>query len=155
MLGQIELGKSTPTIRILSRVAAAFGVPLSAFLTEQQHPGTVVLRRQESKVLKSEDGTFASRALFPWHGARNVEFYELSLEPRSLENALPHPAGTTENLVVGNGEVEIGVGEERFVLGAGDAIYFQADVTHYYRNPGDGPASAYLVMTYPESVNHV
>lgn len=61
MLGQIELGKSTPTIRILSRVAAAFGVPFSAFLAEQQHSGTVVLRRQESKVLKSEDGTFASR----------------------------------------------------------------------------------------------
>lgn len=77
------------------------------------------------------------------------------MEPRSLENALPHPAGTTENLVVGNGEVEIGVGEKRFVLGTGDAIYFQADVTHYYRNSGDGPALVYLVMTYPESVNHV
>ncbi len=37
-------------------------------------------------------------------------------------------------------------------LGAGDAIVFEADVPHTYRNLGDDEAVLYLVMAYVESV---
>jgi quercetin dioxygenase-like cupin family protein len=81
-----------------------------------------------------------------------VEFYELRLARGATERAEPHPPGTTENLVVTQGEVDIDVAGRHEVLRAGDAIVFPADVPHAYANSGAGDAVMYLVMTYAESV---
>ncbi|AKT36552.1 helix-turn-helix domain-containing protein [Chondromyces crocatus] len=148
MLGQIELGQSTPTINVLWKIARALGVPFSGLISEAATPGTVVMPSSRARVLRSHDGGFSSRALFPMDRPRSVEFYELHLARGAIELADPHPTGTTENLVVHVGTVEIVVGAERRTLAAGDAILFEADVPHSYRNAGDGEAVMYLVMTY-------
>jgi len=77
-----------------------------------------------------------------------VEFYELRLAPRSVEHADAHAPGTAENLIVTEGSVEITVSGERRLLETGDAILFEADSPHSYRNPGSSEAVMYLVMTY-------
>lgn len=152
MLGQIELGQSTPTINVLWKIARALAVPFSALITDPTASRTRVLPAARAKILSSADGSFSSRALFPFDEPRNVEFYELHLKPRSLEVAEPHPPGTVENLVVASGQMEITVGEELHSLGPGDAIQFEADAPHQYRNPSDQEAVVYLVMTYGEKV---
>ncbi len=96
------------------------------------------------------DGTFSSRALFPFDKPRTVEFYELKLARRSHERADPHPPGTTENLIVTSGALEMVVGTERHLLGPGDAILFDADVAHQYRNNSDTESTMYLVMRYAD-----
>lgn len=152
MLGQIELGQSTPTINVLWKIARALEVPFSALISSRARAGAQVLPADRAKRLMSHDGAFSSRALFPFDEPRRVEFYELRLAPLSSEHADPHPPGTTENLVVSSGAVEITVDSERHLLGTGDAILFEADVPHVYRNPGDTEAVMYLVMTYAETV---
>lgn len=150
MLGQIELGQSTPTINVLWKIARALGVPFSALISQQTSPGTTVLLASRAKALKSHDGSFSSRALFPMDRPRTVEFYELRLAPLAVEHADAHPPGTVENLVVTRGALELTVGQERRVLGTGDAILFEADVPHVYRNPEGDEAVMYLVMTYAQ-----
>ncbi len=152
MLSQVELGRSTPTINVVWRIARALEVPFSSLIAEDTSRGTSVLRRSEAKVLSSHDGTFTSRALFPFDKPRRVEFYELRLAPHGVEHADPHPPGTIENLAVAAGALELGVGERREVLTTGDAVVFQADVPHLYGNASDEEAVIYLVMTYPETV---
>jgi transcriptional regulator with XRE-family HTH domain len=153
MLGQIELGRSAPTIKLLWRIASAFDLPVSAFLARKQEAEATLLSPGRSKLLKSQDGKFSSRALFPFNGPRSVEFYELTLEPQCVEYADAHAPGTTENLVVARGEAEVVVGAAHtHVLKVGDAIYFKADLPHTYRNPGAEVAVLYLVMSYAERV---
>jgi transcriptional regulator with XRE-family HTH domain len=152
MISQVELGRSTPTINVVFRLTQALQVPFSALLTSRDARGLSVLKRTDAKVLSSHDGAFTSRALFPFDEPRRVEFYELRLAPRAEERADPHAPGTTENLVVSAGEVEIEVGGASSPLTAGDAMVFQADLPHAYRNAGDGEAVLYLVMTYTEPV---
>ena len=149
MLGQIENGKSVPTISTLWRVATALGVPFAQLLAADKVRHMAVLRAKDAKVLASSRGKFISRALFPFEDERHVEFYELRLAPRHREDAPPHQAGTRENLLVNQGGVEITVGgDPPCVLEAGDAILFEADQPHAYRNIGDTEAVMYLVMTY-------
>ena len=100
MLGQVELGQSTPTINVLWKIARALGVPFSALITNRAAGRTTVMPATRAKVLTSHDGAFSSRALFPFDEPRTVEFYELRLAPRSVERADAHPPGTVENLVV-------------------------------------------------------
>jgi transcriptional regulator with XRE-family HTH domain len=152
MLGQIELGQSAPTINVLWKISTALGVPFSGLIGQRQAGGVVVLRGENAKTLTSHDGSFRSRALFPFDEPRRVEFYELRLRGRGEEHADAHAPGTVENLVVSKGAVEIEVEGTRQVLAQGDAIVFEADAPHVYRNSGDEEAVLYLVMTYADTV---
>ena len=107
-----------------------------------------MLKKERAKILTSHDAKFSSRALFPFDEPREAEFYELRLSAHATEIADPHPPGTIENLVVTQGELEMVVGPETHSLGTGDAVFFEADVPHEYKNPGDVETIMYLVMTY-------
>ncbi|HET9958697.1 MAG TPA: XRE family transcriptional regulator [Polyangiaceae bacterium] len=150
MLGQIELGQSTPTINILWKIARALDVSFSALVADATAQNAVILKRSNARLLRSSDGSFTSRALFPVNASRSTEFYELHLAPGCLERGEPHPPGTLENLVVASGALQVSVGTRRYSLEAGDAITFQADVAHEYLNSAREPAVVYLVMTYAE-----
>ena len=152
MLGQIELGQSAPTINVLWKIARALEVTFSALISARTQSGALVLRSSESKILTSKDRSFSSRALFPFDEPRRVEFYELRLTAGSVEDADAHPPGTTENLVVTAGTVEIDVAGDTHRLEAGDSILFEADTPHAYRNAGKNEAVMYLVMTYAEEI---
>jgi len=153
MLSQIETGRSAPSISLLWKIATALGVPFATLLDSQKVQGTQVLRRQQAKILTSLDGKFTSRALFPFDGERKVEFYELRFAAGHTEHAEAHAPGTIENLILTRGRLEVRPGQEPAqTLAEGDAILFEADVPHSYRNPGDSEAIAYLVMTYVEAV---
>lgn len=153
MLGQIELGQSAPTINVMWKIARALDLPFSALIAAPRaQGGTRVIQAAKTKRLTSHDGSFSSRALFPFDEPRRVELYELELKKGAHENAEPHPPGTRENLVVARGKVKIVVAGEPHVLGTGDAILFEADVPHRYENVGDDDARMYLVMTYAAQV---
>lgn len=149
MLSQIELGRSTPTIKLLWKVARALGLPFSALIASgPASDETRVQRAVDARRLTSHDGQYSSRALFPTDQPRRSEFYELRIAPGRLERAEPHPPGTFENLVVTRGSVRISVGETEHQLGIGDAIFFRADGPHSYRNPGEVEAVMFLAMSY-------
>ena len=152
MLGQVELAQSAPTINVLWKIAQALDVSFSALIAAPRAGETLVLRASEARRLTSQDGSFSSRALFPLDEARRVEFYELKLTPFGIERADAHAPGTMENLVVGQGTVEIELLSARHVLHSGDALFFEASSPHVYRNPGAQPVVMYLVMTYPAPV---
>jgi len=153
MLGQIETGKSAPTIGLLWKVATALGVPFANLIATDDAHHAQVFRRTDAKLLSSSQGQFTSRALFPYDSERQVEFYELRLAPLHREDADAHASGTRENLVVAKGAVEVTAGSERpLILTEGDAILFEADVPHSYRNLGIDEAVLFLVMTYVEAV---
>lgn len=152
MLGQIELHQSAPTINLLWKIARALNVPFSALITDERHTPVKVLTAAQAKILTSADGKFKSRALFPFGEPRRVEFYELRLAPRATEVAEPHPPGTIENLIVTHGSLELCAGGQTHTLATGDAIQFEADRPHEYRNPSKEETVMYLVMTYTEQV---
>lgn len=153
MLGQIETGKSIPSISILWRIAGALDVPFATLMAEGESSPHTLLRKEDAKILVSTNGKFSSRALFPFVSARKTEFYELKIQPCHTEHAEAHAPGTYENLFVSQGTVEISLaGRSTFSLDAGDAILFEANVRHHYKNLSDSEAVIYLVMTHPETI---
>jgi transcriptional regulator with XRE-family HTH domain len=153
MLSQIELGQSAPTINLLWKVARALDVPFSSLIDRSGPDTPIVLSARSGRLLTNRRGTFTSRALYPVDDERHrTEFYELRLTAKGEERANPHPQGTSENLVVASGAVEIEVDHVAHRLDVGDAIVFGADVPHSYRNLGATEAVMYLVMTYAEGI---
>lgn len=150
MLGQVELGRSIPTVAVLWKVARALNVPLAAFLSADEPGGPKVLRGHRARWLTSANGRFSCRALFPPDQPRQQEFYEIRLAVGGLEEESPHPLGTRENLVVSRGIIDVRVDGDWHRLEAGDAIHFLADGPHAYRNVGLGEAVAFVVLAFTE-----
>ena len=69
-----------------------------------------------------------------------------------LATLVPPTDDGVENLLVTRGTLEMEIGAERHVLAPGDAILFEADKPHVYRNVGPDDLTMYLVMTYAEEV---
>ena len=148
LLGQIELGKTAPSVGVVWKLARAFDVQFSALLATAEPTETHVLRARAARRLVSPDGRFSSRALYPLGEQPDVEFYELFLAAHSREDALPHQRGTREHLVVTAGRLELVIDGQRFELDKGDAIVFGADVPHSYVNLAKDECWMNLVMTY-------
>jgi rhodanese-related sulfurtransferase/transcriptional regulator with XRE-family HTH domain len=151
-LGQIELGRTVPSLGTLWKIARAFEVPFAALLARAGSGQTRIFRQSSAKRIADADGRFSTRALFSPEDKRAFEFYELWLAGHGREDAEPHAPGTRENLVVTAGRLLLEIGNERHELGKGDAIEFTADVPHAYINPSSEECWVNLVMTYAEGV---
>lgn len=150
MLGQIELGRSMPTIGVLWKIARSLDMPLTAFTATLGERGLTILRADRGKVLSSADGKVLSRALFPSDNERRTEFYELRILAGGHEDLQTQSSGTLGNLVVTEGELELQVGTRAVRLSAGDAIQFNADSDYRLVNPADTVAVLFLVLSFSE-----
>ena len=151
MLAQIESARSVPSIKVLSKIAAALKVSVSAFLRRYAVHGFEHLPADRAARLLTSNGRFATRALYPDAEPVAAEFHELRIAPLHTEPGTRRPPGTMVHLVVSEGTLEISVHDRRQLLATGDAIVFDADQPHTLRNPGDTEARAFRVTVNPEA----
>jgi transcriptional regulator with XRE-family HTH domain len=153
MIGQIESAKSVPTVGLLARVAKALDVELANLVMTQEAPGHVILRGADAKLLQASGGKFTSRTLLSDAGGRGVEFHEVRIAPLHTEESEPHAPGTRESLIVARGTLAFSTVDKLAVtLNEGDALQFEADVSHSYRNPARVETVLYVVRTRSEHV---
>ncbi len=154
MLGQIETGKSAPTINLLGRIAEALKVSVASLISNPGAAGTVVVPRDRATIVTSGEGGFISRALFPWGDPQTVEIYEVTIGSAHDEAFAAASPGTKKSLVLLSGELLVTVGEDSPArLCNGDAILFNADAPHHFHNTGEAEAKAFLVVTALDGAN--
>ncbi len=147
MLGQIELGRSSPTVGVLWKIAQALDLPITALMSAPDSPATIVLPEAEAKLLVSGDKGFSSRALFPARARNRTGFYEVRLGPGTNERVEALPHGAVGNLVVLRGRLEITLRGQTYRLEKGDAFFYEADVPHLFRNLTEDEAVIYQVIS--------
>lgn len=147
-LGQIERGEANPSIATLWEIAKALRVEFSALVTA---PGTdrVVVRRGDVEPMVEDRGRLRTYPLFGLDPTLGFEVYSTEIDPGGHLEAVPHSEGTREVVTVLAGELVLTVGDERYVLGCGDAMRFAADLPHGYRNEGSGPTAFSMLVCYP------
>jgi quercetin dioxygenase-like cupin family protein/lambda repressor-like predicted transcriptional regulator len=151
LLETIASGQRAPSIDVLWKIANALGVPFGSLVATPRRGGAAIIRKSDENVLSSSDGAFRSRALTAFGLRPRVEIYELTIAPGHFEQSQAHTPGTSENILVVRGALEIITGREPpYIIGEGDAIHFDADVPHSYRNIGDEEAVAHLVLAYED-----
>jgi transcriptional regulator with XRE-family HTH domain len=145
MLGQIEQGKSVPSIRTLWQAAQALGVSVSWFL-ESQHDSSVLLIKPAKDVaspLTPGDGEL--RALhMPTEGHRD-EFYELRLAPGARLSLTTPAKPRRVNVALSEGVLEILIGEASYQLGSREALQFEGSDALTWHNPGLVETKAFVI----------
>jgi len=146
-LWQIETQRSNPSIGVLWKVASGLGLQFSE-LFGVAGSQVMMLRRAESPVVHSTDGTMESRLVSPPGGAVGVELYELKMLAHSKHQSAAHRAGTREVVTVLSGVLRLWVGSEQHQVAAGDSVAFPADRPHAYENPGQSEARYHDLIVY-------
>ena len=149
MLGQIERGDSSPTISTIWKIANGLKVPFTSLL-EAPHSDASLVKRTSQPALVDDDGRYRLYPIFPTESGRRFEIYTIEMDAGCSFEAEAHPAGTQEFLTVFSGEMLLRVGEQEYLVNAGDSLRFRADRPHCYQNPGQALAQVNLVIQYVE-----
>lgn len=149
MLSKIERGQVFPTLPTLLRIAMVFGVGLDHFFAQDSaRPLVAVVRANERMRLPAPPDTEAPAWRFESLDYpvpnRRMESFLAEFPPDSTPSA-PHQHGSAELIYMLDGELELTVGDEKFVLGKGDSVYFDSSVPHSYCRKGTAECSAVVV----------
>jgi transcriptional regulator with XRE-family HTH domain len=149
MLSQIEREQANPTLAVTLRIARAFGLSLGELL---EAPGAgssiTVIRADDHAFHYRSDKDCRIRTLSPLNLEKDVEFYEIRLQPGGALRSSPHFEGTREFLTVQKGRVRVESAGDAEELSAGASASYRADVAHAIINAGKGEAVVFLIVIY-------
>jgi transcriptional regulator with XRE-family HTH domain len=147
MISKVERGEKNPTLVVAAKVAEGLETTLSELLGTEERRKIIVVHRERQMVMRDPETGFERQLLSPSLGGRAVEFIR-NIVPRESTSGefLPHRRGVEEYVVVEKGRLRAIIGGEEYLLEEGDALYFEADVSHRFDNAGDGECSYYLVI---------
>jgi transcriptional regulator with XRE-family HTH domain len=147
MLGQIETGKSVPTITVLWKIAEALGVPVAQLIGDPDVPQFQILRKDASQSVTTSVGRFQTRSISPPDDPSEVTFSELRIAPGHREQFPARRWPARLSLLVSRGTVNITVADgEQVQLQEGDAIIFSASLEHAIASAGPEESILYLVV---------
>ncbi len=150
-LKQIEEGKISPPLGIVIKLAKALEMKMGYFISgEEDRPFTIV-RRQDRKIISrydSEKGKkygYEYESLAPHKKDRHMEPFLVTLIPADTDEERSAHDGQ-EFIYVLEGEMEVRLGNEVFVLHPGDAIYYDSTVPHLVKCHGVEPTKILAVL---------
>lgn len=147
MISKLERGEKNPTLVVAAKVAEGLGITLSQLMGIEERREVVVVPREKRMVMRDPETGFERQLLSPSFGGRGVEFIRNVVPEGSTSGDFPpHRRGVEEYVAVEKGRLRAVLGGEEHLLEEGDAVYFEADVTHRFDNAGEGECSYYLVI---------
>lgn len=148
MLGQIERGESSPTVATLWKIATGFEVPLSSLIEDNTVDSDIRHGDHKRRIDLGNDKTDAWTPLFPFDPKTGIEVFVIDLPAGHEHLSSPHQAGVTEYIMVLSGQLDIQLDNTWQTLKKGEALRFNAQQQHGYRNKGRGVCSFHNVIHY-------
>jgi transcriptional regulator with XRE-family HTH domain len=147
MISKVERGEKNPTLVVATKLAEGLEINLSRLLKIEERREVVVQPRDRRMVMRDPKTGFERQLLSPAFGGRGAEFVRNVIPEGSTSGEFPpHRKGVEEYVAVEKGRLKAMLGGEEYLLEEGDALYFEADVSHRFDNAGDDECSYYLVI---------
>ncbi|WP_283703883.1 helix-turn-helix domain-containing protein [Clostridium perfringens] len=147
MLGQIERGQSNPTVSTLWKIANGLKVSFSMFIDENKEDLKVIYQRDITPIIE-DDNKMKLYPIFPFNPKEGFEVFTIELEPGCNHISKPHNDGVEEYIIVTEGEIEIEIDTETFVLKNEHSIRFMANKNHVYKNTSKNKAVFQNIILY-------
>lgn len=149
MLGQIERAESSPTVSTLWKIASGFNLPFSFFIAPDIAERSVPRCQSQLQGYRQPDSSMQVLPLFPYDAETGCEVLIIKMAPGAFSRSAAHEQGVIEHAIVIAGELEIALDGGWQRLKEGEALRFQADRPHSYRNPGNKLLCFHNLVHYP------
>jgi transcriptional regulator with XRE-family HTH domain len=151
MLSQIEQGNVNPTVAVILKISHALNTQISELLESQNKQNILrVISSSNDNYTFRSDSCCKIRTLSPLELEKDIEFYRITLEPKSQLTSEAHFNGAEEILYLSKGKIEVVAGEQKAMIGKGDSIHYNADTSHSISNIGKGQAEFFMIVRYRE-----
>jgi transcriptional regulator with XRE-family HTH domain len=148
MISLIEQERVSPSIGSLQKVLAAFPMTMAEFFTrEMEGQENVVFRANEMPDVGTGDIEYRLVAASRHDRKMSILWETYEPETDTGQDYLTHSG--EEGGVVIEGELELTVSGQTWVLGPGDSYYFDSRLPHRFRNKGKKPARIVSANTPP------
>lgn len=149
-LSRLERAETSPTATLLSRLARAYGLPLSRLLAEAEALPVRLLRAADQPRWHDQQSGFERLMRCPPLAGFATEVIEARLAAGAeLVYDEPTVARLEHHLCLLEGALRLTLQGQVYELGAGDSISFRCLGRSAFANPGTGPARYLLAMTVP------
>ncbi len=146
-ISQIERGQNRPSVTALFKISRALGVSVGWFFPATDTPAhSKIVRHGDRRSIDYDDG-IRDELLTPGLGGK-LEMLSCIFAPGSGVDTMYSHQGDEAGVVV-RGALELWVGEEHYVLNAGDSFAFNSATPHRYRNPSDQETQVIWAITPP------
>jgi len=152
-LSQLERDSISPSLKSLAKISQALNVPIVSFFLKQNDPPGRVVRREKRIKITLPDTDLQYELLTP-DVNRKVEFLLLRVEKGKGQDKLITHEGE-EYVFIIRGKLEVKVGKERYVLRAGDSIYFDPSFPHTFNNMGEEEVIGVIAASPPSLYQEV
>ncbi len=149
---KIETAQMIPSVAVLLKVARGLGRrPAEIVHDGENEPDAIHLRADARHPVGVPGQMLVERLSGDLYGSA-LETWRVTLHPGVSSGRGSIQYEGEELVVCETGRVTFLVGEEEYVLGAGDSLHFRASIPHAWRNDGDGIARFTVTGTVPPSV---
>ncbi|MBW2386302.1 MAG: cupin domain-containing protein [Deltaproteobacteria bacterium] len=131
----IESRKLNPSVAVLKRILDGIPMDLSSFFADE-HPEVEPSVFRADELVEITRGKVSYRQVGHNLAGKNIQILHERYAPGSGTGKIALHHGGQEGGVVIRGRLELTLDGERFVLGAGDAYYFDSSRPHHFRNVG-------------------
>lgn len=150
MLGQIEQGKSIPSIKTLWQVSQALGVSVSWFLEASHEAPVLLLQPPADSPFTLPPGEAELRSLQHLGDVTGEAFHELRLAPGSSLRLPISQVSRRIHVTVATGVLDVMLGEVRHLVRPREALQYEASHELLWRNHGQVQVQAFvLIRTLP------
>ena len=151
MLSQVERGETSPTLAVATRIAAGLELSLSQLLRLDEAEGVTVVRRADRRPGGSRADGHSYELVTPALPGQRAEVSCHTLAPGAStggpDDPPMHEPGARETAIVAAGRLRLVCGGVAHDLAEGDAVTFDADLSHHFENPGDEEAELLAVVS--------
>jgi transcriptional regulator with XRE-family HTH domain len=150
MLSKLENARLVPTLPTLVRIATVFDVGLDYFFTDPRKRHVVAISRKDERIKlpsdpKPRQAAYEFESLNFRASERKLNAFLAYFHNLPAEKNTPHYHPGVEFLYMMDGELEISIGTETYLLSRGDAIYFDSVQKHAYRSRGAERCTAIVI----------
>ena len=148
MLSHIERGISTPSLRSLSRIRDALGVPLSSLFEEDTLSSARVeyVRRRGKRPVLDLGPRYLVKELLSPSTARDLQFMILTIPPGGGSGEQPFASPGEKGGFMLEGMMRLEIGKDVVDVGEGDAVQFDSSIPHRFYNIGKVPAKVLWII---------
>ena len=147
-LSQIERSVTMPSLARLTTIASALDVEVRYFFEDDVSSPCVVKLNHGKRLSGTADAILELLSADP--SGKKIQPYRLVCQPGASRDQPPTYPGEKFGFVL-KGRLTVTVGEETFVLEAGDSIHYQTLQPHSWRNEGDEECIAIWAVSPPIS----
>lgn len=147
MLGQIERGESNPTVATIAKIVDGIRITFEELIYPKQE-SILIIDNNKLPLLKSEEGVYQVRSIFPYDRHRNFEVYEMKIEPGESCESFLKGEGSCEYILVVQGVLTLEITESIYEVAANHAIRLDAAKAHRYHNSGSRQLVLNLFTTF-------